>query len=83
MGADLDHHRLLGTLVVAEDDRLGEVAEGAAHGAPVRQLDGLGELKAKLLTLFITPATNMAKVLQAPLRDMLNVLNAKKDKDEG
>jgi len=44
-------------------------------------MPGPQELKAKLLTLFITPATNMAKVLQAPLRDFINVLNAKKDKD--
>ena len=60
----------------------GEVLD-AAGVSRLADMPGPLELKAKLLTLFITPATNMVKVMQAPLRDMLNVLNAKKDKDEG
>ena len=58
----------------------GEVLD-AAGVSRLADMPGPLELKAKLLTLFITPATNMVKVMQAPLRDMLNVLNAKKDKD--
>lgn len=58
----------------------GEVLDAAGVNR-LADMPGPLELKAKLLTLFITPATNMVKVLQAPLRDMLNVLNAKKDKD--
>jgi len=39
------------------------------------------ELKAQLLRLFNTPATQMVRVLDAPIQGLLNVLNAKKDKD--
>ena len=39
------------------------------------------ELKAMLLRLFQTPATQMVRVLNAPATGLLNVLNAKKDKD--
>ena len=39
------------------------------------------ELKAQLLRLLTTPATQMVRVLSAPLQNTLNVLNAKKDKD--
>jgi large subunit ribosomal protein L10 len=53
----------------------------AAGVSRLADMPGPRELKAKLLALFNTPATNMVKVLQAPLRDFLNVLNAKKDKD--
>lgn len=58
----------------------GEVLD-AAGVSRLADMPGPLELKAKLLTLFITPATNMVKVMQAPLRDMLGVLTAKKDKD--
>ena len=39
------------------------------------------ELKAQLLALFNTPATQMVRVLNAPAQSLLYVLNAKKDKD--
>lgn len=58
----------------------GEVLEGKS-ALKLADMPGPLELKAKLLTLFVTPATNMVRVCSAPLRDMLNVLNAKKDKD--
>ena len=45
-------------------------------------LPGPQELKAQLLMLFNTPATNMVRVLNAPAQNLLNVLNAKKDKDQ-
>ena len=41
------------------------------------------ELKAQLLALLNTPATQMVRVLNAPAQNLLNVLNAKKDKDGG
>ena len=44
-------------------------------------LPGPRELKATLLALFNTPATNMVRVLNAPAQNLLNVLNAKKDQD--
>ncbi len=42
-------------------------------------LPGPRELKAQLLALFNTPATNFVRVLNAPAQGLLNVLNAKKD----
>ena len=39
------------------------------------------ELKAQLLALLSTPATQMVRVLNAPAQNLLNVLNAKKDKE--
>jgi large subunit ribosomal protein L10 len=39
------------------------------------------ELKAQLLALLNTPATQMVRVLNAPAQNLLNVLTAKKDKD--
>lgn len=39
------------------------------------------ELKAQLLALLMTPATQMVRVLNAPAQNLLNVLTAKKDKD--
>lgn len=44
-------------------------------------MPGPRELKAQLLSLFNTPATQMVRVLNAPAQNLLNVLNAKKDKD--
>lgn len=46
-------------------------------------MPGPRELKAMLLALFNTPATQMVRVLNAPAQNLLNVLNAKKDKDGG
>ena len=60
----------------------GEVLDTAGL-LKLADMPGPRELKAKLLMLFNTPATRMVQVLHAPLRDFLNVLNAKKDKDEG
>jgi len=42
-------------------------------------LPGPQELKAQLLRLFNTPATNMVRVLNAATMDLLNVLNARKE----
>lgn len=58
----------------------GDLLEGKTALA-LADMPGPMELKAKLLALFQTPATNMVRVLNAPARDFLNVLNAKKDKD--
>ena len=44
-------------------------------------MPGPRELKAQLLALLNTPATQMVRVLNAPAQNLLNVLNAKKDKD--
>jgi large subunit ribosomal protein L10 len=44
-------------------------------------LPGPLELKAQLLALLNTPATNLVRILNAPAQNLLNVLNAKKDKD--
>ena len=42
-------------------------------------MPGPRELKAQFLALLNTPATQMVRVLQAPVQSFLNVLNAKKD----
>ncbi len=39
------------------------------------------ELKAQLLALLNTPATQLVRILNAPAQNLLNVLIAKKDKD--
>jgi len=44
-------------------------------------MPGPRELKAQLLALLNTPATQMVRVLNAPAQSLLYVLNAKKDKD--
>lgn len=44
-------------------------------------MPGPRELKAQLLALLNTPATQLVRVLNAPAQQLLNVLNAKKDKD--
>lgn len=44
-------------------------------------MPGPNELKSQLLALLMTPATQMVRVLNAPLQNVLNVLNAKKDKE--
>lgn len=44
-------------------------------------MPGPRELKAQLLALLNTPATQLVRVLNAPAQNLLNVLNAKKDKD--
>lgn len=54
----------------------------AAGCNQLADMPGPRELKAKLLSLFNTPATNMVKVLQAPLRDFILVLKAKQDQGE-
>ncbi|MEE9384191.1 MAG: 50S ribosomal protein L10 [Nannocystaceae bacterium] len=48
-----------------------------------RLADMLGpqELKAQLLSLLNMPATQCVRVLNAPTHSLLNVINAKKDKD--
>ena len=58
----------------------GDMLEGA-RALALADMPGPQELKAKLLALFSTPATNMVRVLNAPVRDLLNVFNAKKNKD--
>ncbi len=44
-------------------------------------MPGPRELKAQLLALLNTPATQMVRVLNAPAQSLVYVLNAKKDKD--
>lgn len=44
-------------------------------------MPGPRELKAQLLALLNTPATQMVRVLNAPAQSFMYVLNAKKDKD--
>ena len=44
-------------------------------------MPGPRELKAQLLALLNTPATQFVRVLNAPAQNLLNVLNAKKDAD--
>lgn len=51
--------------------------------AAIADLPGPREIKAQLLMLLKTPATQMVQVIQASARDFLRVLNAKKQKDEG
>lgn len=47
--------------------------------AALADLPGPQELKAQLLRLFNTPATNMVRVMNAAATSILNVLNARKD----
>ena len=44
-------------------------------------MPGPRELKAQLLALLNTPATQMVRVLNAPAQSLVYLLNAKKDKD--
>ena len=44
-------------------------------------MPGPRELKAQLLALLNTPATQLVRILNAPAQNLLNVLNAKKDRD--
>ena len=46
------------------------------------KMPGPLELKAQLLALLNTPATNLVRILNAPAQNLLNVLNAKKEKEE-
>lgn len=63
----------------------GGVAEGALLDEQGVQrlaaMPGPQELKAQLLALLNTPATNLVRILNAPAQNLLNVLTAKKDKD--
>lgn len=63
----------------------GGVADGEALDDKgvlrLADLPGPRELKAQLLALLNTPATQMVRVLNAPAQNLLNVLNAKKDAD--
>ncbi len=64
----------------------GGVIEGelldAVRTATLADMPGPRELKAQLLMLLKTPATQMVQVLQASTRDFVRVLSAKKLKDE-
>jgi large subunit ribosomal protein L10 len=72
----------------SDNDKL-TVKGGAIDGKPLdpagvetlASMLGPLELKAQLLALFNTPATQLVRVLNAPAQNLLNVLNAKKDKD--
>lgn len=63
----------------------GGIADGSlldvAGVETLANMPGPRELKAQLLSLFNTPATQMVRVLNAPAQSLLYVLNAKKDKD--
>jgi large subunit ribosomal protein L10 len=73
----------------AKDNEKFSIKGGIADGTKLDQkgvlrladLPGPRELKAQLLMLLNTPATNMVRVLNAPAQNFLNLLNAKKDKD--
>jgi large subunit ribosomal protein L10 len=64
----------------------GGVADGTlldeAGVTRLADLPGPNELKAQLLALLNTPATQMVRVLNAAAQSFLNLLNAKKEKDE-
>ncbi|TPV96008.1 MAG: 50S ribosomal protein L10 [Myxococcales bacterium FL481] len=63
----------------------GGVMEGQALDASgverLADMPGPRELKAQLLSLLNTPATQFVRVLNAPAQNLLNVINAKKDED--
>lgn len=63
----------------------GGVMEGQALDAAgverLADMPGPRELKAQLLALLNTPATQLVRVLNAPAQNLLNVITAKKDKD--
>ena len=69
-----DHFSIKGGVIDGELLDVGGVERLAAMPGPL-------ELKAQLLALLNTPATQMVRVLNAPAQNLLNVLNAKKDKD--
>lgn len=69
-----------------DNDKLrvkGGVVEGKildeAGVSTLASMPGPRELKAQLLALLNTPATQFVRVLNAPAQSFLNVLNAKKD----
>jgi large subunit ribosomal protein L10 len=73
-----------------DNDKLvikGGVMEGTlldvAGVQALADMPGPNELKAQLLALLNTPATNMVRVLNAGAQNLLNVLNARKDQLEG
>jgi large subunit ribosomal protein L10 len=63
----------------------GAVLEGESLGAKqVEQLATMpsrDELRAKLLALFNTPATNLVRLLQAPAQQMVQVLHARSQQE--
>ncbi|MEM7153245.1 MAG: 50S ribosomal protein L10 [Myxococcota bacterium] len=73
----------------AKDHEEFQVKGGIADGSlldksgveTLANMPGPRELKAQLLALLNTPATQMVRVLNAPAQSLLYVLNAKKDKD--
>ena len=67
-----------------EHDAL-EIKGGVLDGEPLdakqigqlAQMPGRDELRAKLLALFMTPATNLVRLLQTPAQQLVQVLGAK------
>jgi len=64
----------------------GGVMEGTALDpdgvSRLADMPGPDQIRATLLALFNTPATQFLRVLQAVPQGIMNVINAKKDKDE-
>lgn len=64
--------------------KLGVMSDRTMTREEVEQLSklpGMPELRAQLLCLFNTPATQMARIVQAVPQGLLNVLQAKADKE--
>ncbi len=54
----------------------GEFIDGA-QVAKLAAMPGLDELRGQLLALFMTPATNLVRLLQAPAQQLVQVLDAR------
>jgi large subunit ribosomal protein L10 len=75
----------------AEDNEALEVKGGVLDGEAldakrIKQLASMpskDELRAKLLALLMTPATQLVRVLSAPAQQMVQVLHARSQQEEG
>lgn len=74
----------------AKDNEALEVKGGVLDGEALdagrlkqlASMPGKDELRAKLLALLMTPATQMVRVLSAPAQQMVQVLNARSQQEE-
>ena len=75
----------------AKDNEALEIKGGALDGEALAagdveklaKMPGRDELRAKLLALLTTPATNLVRLLQAPAQQMVQVLNARSQQADG
>jgi len=75
----------------AKDNEALEIKGGALDGEALAagdveklaKMPGRDELRAKLLALLTTPATNFVRLLQAPAQQMVQVLNARSQQADG